>query len=109
MDRRRALIESLLDKQGISPIVRRIPKLPRTGDNTFPAAHAQQRIWFLQQVDPQSSAYNIPMAFRISGDIDADCLKECLSYLSMRHEALRILFFLQDGKLCQSVGETVKR
>ena len=38
----------------------------------YPASFAQQRLWFLDQLDPETAAYNLPRAFRITGPLDVD-------------------------------------
>ncbi|AQA26133.1 amino acid adenylation domain protein [Rhodococcus sp. MTM3W5.2] len=58
----------------------------------IPLSLAQQRMWFLNQFDPQSSAYNVPIALRLSGDLDVDALRAALADVLERHESLRTVF-----------------
>ncbi|GAA3184754.1 hypothetical protein GCM10020255_080780 [Rhodococcus baikonurensis] len=58
----------------------------------LPLSAAQQRLWFVNRFDPQSSVYNIPFAIRITGDIHGDALEEALSDVIARHEVLRTIY-----------------
>ncbi|WP_017905468.1 non-ribosomal peptide synthetase [Pseudomonas asplenii] len=60
-------------------------------------SHAQQRMWFLWQLDPHSAAYNLPMAVRLDGPLDLAALEQAFSALVARHECLRTTFG-QDGE-----------
>ena len=67
---------------------------PRTGraataPRPWPLAPNQERLWFLQLLDPHSTVYNLPLAVRISGDLDADALCRSIRWLIDRHEVLR--------------------
>ncbi|WP_422336136.1 condensation domain-containing protein, partial [Rhodococcus sp. (in: high G+C Gram-positive bacteria)] len=57
-----------------------------------PLSLAQQRMWFLNQFDQKSSAYNLPFAIRLSGELDAAALQESVRDVFVRHEALRTVF-----------------
>ncbi|MFZ2175480.1 MAG: amino acid adenylation domain-containing protein, partial [Rhodococcus sp. (in: high G+C Gram-positive bacteria)] len=57
-----------------------------------PLSPAQRRIWFLDQYDPSSPAYNIAMAFRLSGSLDAEALDAAAGDVVARHEALRTVY-----------------
>ena len=70
----------------------------------FPASFAQQRLWFLDQLEPDSPAYNIPAALRMKGEIDPSALKETLNEIVRRHESLRTTFSVIDGQPVQIVG-----
>ncbi|HEX2222600.1 MAG TPA: condensation domain-containing protein, partial [Thermoanaerobaculia bacterium] len=75
---------------------------PRQADD--PLSFAQQRLWFLQQLDPESAAYNIPGAVRLSGDLDMAALSCSLSEIIRRHEVLRTSFPEQAGRPVQLVS-----
>ena len=72
----------------------------------FPASFGQRRLWFLDQLEPGSSAYNISMATRIGGALDTNALQAALNDLIARHETLRTCFDVEDDEPVQVVEET---
>ncbi|WP_373863779.1 non-ribosomal peptide synthase/polyketide synthase [Nocardia rhamnosiphila] len=76
---------------------------PRERPERVPLSLAQQRMWFLNQFDTGSSAYNIPLAVRLSGDLDIPALRQAVADVVGRHEALRTIYPAQDGKPYQQV------
>ncbi len=79
----------------------------RTGHLPARASFAQERLWFLHQLDPQSVAYNVPRAIRIRGSLNFDVLHWSLNEIVVRHAPLRTRFALIDGSLRQIVDEEV--
>jgi acyl carrier protein/alpha-ketoglutarate-dependent taurine dioxygenase len=73
-----------------------IQPVPR--DAVLPLSFAQERLWFLCQMEPESSFYNIPMAIRIKGELDVDALQKSLDEIVSRHEILRTSFPSRRGK-----------
>ncbi|HET9916389.1 MAG TPA: condensation domain-containing protein, partial [Candidatus Binatia bacterium] len=69
----------------------------------FPLSFAQQRLWFLHQLDPKSANYNISAAFRLNGNLDIAALQQSFDSLIQRHEALRTSFSIRDGEPMQIV------
>ncbi|HYY97599.1 MAG TPA: condensation domain-containing protein, partial [Pyrinomonadaceae bacterium] len=59
-----------------------------------PLSFAQQRLWFIDQLQPDSSAYNIPAALRLNGPLKVDALERCIDEVVRRHEVLRTTFTL---------------
>ncbi|MFJ2703838.1 amino acid adenylation domain-containing protein [Streptomyces sp. NPDC087428] len=89
-----------LDDVGIS----RIPAVPRDG-NPLPLSFAQQRLWFLDQLEPGRAEYLLPFAFRVHGLIDVDALDTAFTALVSRHEILRTRFGTDDaGSPVQSIS-----
>ncbi len=64
---------------------------------------AQHRLWITWQLDPHSSAYTIPGALRLRGELHEDALRSSFQQLIERHEALRTRFFQRDGQALQQV------
>ncbi|MFJ4145845.1 amino acid adenylation domain-containing protein [Pseudomonas sp. NPDC089734] len=68
-------------------------------------SYAQQRMWFLWQLDPQSSAYNLPMSVCLNGVLDLAVLERAFSALVERHESLRTTFGQEGDRAFQRVAE----
>ncbi|MBI3847817.1 MAG: amino acid adenylation domain-containing protein, partial [Planctomycetes bacterium] len=82
----------------------RIVAAPRSGvRESFPLSWAQQRLWFLSQLEPESAAYNLAGAVRLRGDLDVDALERAIAEVVRRHEALRTTFATDDGSPVQWV------
>ncbi|MFD1152379.1 condensation domain-containing protein, partial [Saccharothrix hoggarensis] len=73
--------------------------------NTFPVTHGQRGLWFIQQMDPESPAYNDGEAFRLTGDLDVAALTAAVERLTARHEPLRTRFTVVDGEPRQVVDD----
>ncbi|WP_038266002.1 non-ribosomal peptide synthetase, partial [Xenorhabdus cabanillasii] len=70
----------------------------------LPLSFAQQRLWFLDQLDPATSlAYHIPLALRLTGTLNHHALTTALDQLVARHENLRTRFVLIEGQPCQQI------
>ncbi|MGW5380980.1 condensation domain-containing protein, partial [Nocardia sp. NPDC003999] len=68
-----------------------------------PLAPAQQRMWFLNQYDTSSGAYNLPIVLRLRGELNVDALRSALVDVLRRHESLRTRYPDHDGKLIQLI------
>ncbi|EPB7002885.1 TPA: pyoverdine non-ribosomal peptide synthetase PvdD, partial [Pseudomonas aeruginosa] len=68
---------------------------------------AQERQWFLWQLEPESAAYHIPSALRLRGRLDVDALQRSFDSLVARHETLRTRFRLEGGRSYQQVQPAV--
>jgi amino acid adenylation domain-containing protein len=69
-----------------------------------PLTFAQQRLWFLAQLEPGSTAYNMNLAVRLTGPLDLEALEQSLNEVVRRHEALRTSFAASDGKPIQVIA-----
>jgi len=81
------------------------PISPVSREGRIPLSFAQQRLWLLDQLEPGSYAYNVPMAVRIRGGLRPDALQQSLNALVARHESLRTTFVSLDGSPAQVVAE----
>jgi amino acid adenylation domain-containing protein len=72
-----------------------LEKATRTG--SIPLSFAQQRLWFMQQLEPDSPFYNMLTAVRLQGELNTAALERVLNEILRRHEALRTAFSHQDG------------
>ncbi|MGA4089446.1 amino acid adenylation domain-containing protein, partial [Ralstonia nicotianae] len=70
----------------------------------LPLSFAQQRLWFLAQMEGGSEAYHIPVGLRLKGELDEDALRRALDRIAARHEALRTRFEVQEGQAVQRVA-----
>ena len=75
----------------------------RRAGERLPLSFAQQRLWFLSQLEPQSSAYNLPVALKLRGDLCPAVLEAALGEVVRRHQALRTVFPAPGGQAHQVV------
>ncbi|MBM7173772.1 amino acid adenylation domain-containing protein, partial [Streptomyces sp. G44] len=73
---------------------------------SVPLSPAQNRLWFLNELEGASATYNVPVAFRITGELDAEVLEQALNDVVARHESLRTVFRETDGQPVQVVLDT---
>ncbi len=78
----------------------------RASSQPAPLSFAQQRLWFLEQLEPTSPLYNISAAVRLRGVLTVEALARSLEAIVARHEALRTTFTTQDGTPIQVIAET---
>ena len=82
-----------------------VPPLKRVSrDEVLPLSFAQQRLWFLAQLEPENAFYNSPLAVRLKGELVLPALEQTLQELLRRHEVLRTSFVAEQGKPRQVVG-----
>jgi len=82
------------------------PLLPRSPGAQFPLSSAQQRLWFIHRLDPDSPAYNLVLTRRIWMEVDEEILQRTLDELVRRHEILRTTFCMGEEEPVQVVHET---
>src|SRR6185369_1888089 len=68
-----------------------------------PLSFAQQRLWLIDQLEPDSPVYNIPSAVRLAGDLSVPLLERIFAEVGRRHEALRTTFSAQAGQPVQVI------
>ncbi|HEX7238904.1 MAG TPA: amino acid adenylation domain-containing protein, partial [Longimicrobiaceae bacterium] len=81
---------------GPTPPIARVPR-----DGPLPLSFAQQRLWFLHQLEP--AGYNLGTGFRLHGELSAEALRKALEGVVARHEALRTRFVERGGEVAQVV------
>ncbi|MBC8953654.1 non-ribosomal peptide synthase/polyketide synthase [Xenorhabdus sp. PB62.4] len=87
-------INTRLDKkESIQPVI-----VPISRENELPLSFAQQRLWFLAQIENIGDTYHIPMALRLRGQINIAAWQQALNSLFARHEALRSIFVSVKGQ-----------
>src|SRR6185369_6711596 len=94
------LVKLLLEKQARA--AHRILPLPRT-QPTLPTSWAQQRLWFIDELEGGSAGYYIPFALRLRGTLDVALLERALNGVIHRHESLRTVFVSSEGEPHQEV------
>jgi hypothetical protein len=70
----------------------------------FPLSFAQQRLWFLAQLEPDNPAYNLPHNLRLTGILNVNALEQTINAIVARHETLRTTFQTIDGQPVQVVS-----
>jgi amino acid adenylation domain-containing protein/FkbM family methyltransferase len=78
--------------------------VPVSRDEELSLSFAQRRLWFLEQLAPDSPFYNVPAALRLTGSLDTGALEQTLNEIVRRHEALRTVFPTRDGKPFQFIN-----
>ncbi|HVR95216.1 MAG TPA: condensation domain-containing protein, partial [Thermoanaerobaculia bacterium] len=98
VERLASYLEARRPAEAAEPVRRLVPIEPGIPqDGPPPLSFAQERLWFLQQLDPVGSAYNMPNALRLRGRLDVAALERAVREVVRRHEALRTRFSLPDG------------
>ncbi|AHC83970.1 fusaricidin synthetase [Pseudomonas monteilii SB3101] len=103
VEQRQQILEKM---QATGQSFRLLPIVPaRQGLARIPLSYAQQRLLFLWQLEPDSPAYNVPMAVRLKGALDQAVLQQALDALVQRHESLRTRFASEEGEFYQEILE----
>ncbi len=82
------------------------PIRPVSRENNLPLSFAQQRLWFLDQLEPNSSFYNISSSVRLQGQLDVTALDRALNEVVRRHEVLRTRFAIVNDQPVQIIDHT---
>jgi len=104
---RRELLTRLLQKQGVTTT--RLPIAPRkSATGQMPLSFAQQRLWFLDQLEPGNSFYNIFDTLSFDEPTDVPALEQSLNEIVRRHEVLRTTFTIVDGQPVQMIAPSLR-
>jgi thioesterase domain-containing protein/acyl carrier protein len=91
-------VRTVVKSQRQAPLIR-----PVSRDGEIPLSFAQQRLWFLHQLEPDNPTYNMSIACRITGPLNVAALEQSLGEIVRRHEALRTNFATVEGRPVQVV------
>ncbi|WP_406724721.1 amino acid adenylation domain-containing protein [Streptomyces sp. GD-15H] len=80
-----------------------------TAESHIQLSFGQEQLWFLDQMNPGETTYNVPIAYRLRGELDVAALEGALNLLVKRHEQLRVTFHAQDGVPYQVVSPAEDR
>jgi len=97
-------LDAVIAAQGDRPVAP-IERVPR--DQALPLSFAQQRLWFVDQLEPGNASYNMPLAVRLKGRLNVAALQAGLDEIVRRHETLRTTFAAVDGQPVQVIGPAV--
>ena len=78
--------------------------LRRSDAHVSPLSFAQQRLWFLAQLEPDNPSYNVRQTLRLQGDLDVNALEQTINRIIARHESLRTTFKVVDGQPVQLIS-----
>src|SRR5579859_2216287 len=95
------LLLQLLQEEGMEVVQQTIP--PRKDTGPIPLSFAQQRLWFLDQLEPGLALYNMPLAFQLTGTLHYKALTQALHEIKRRHQVLRTTFRLTDEQSVQII------
>jgi len=104
-EQRDLLLQRLRQKRGNVSSVKIQPQSRDT--NTFPLSFAQQRLWFLDRLDPGNPLYNQAVALRIVGVLNLPVLEQSFNEIVRRHEVLRTTFHQVDGQPVQVIAPSL--
>lgn len=98
----RAQLMEQVKGRSASPALHAIPRVARESE-AFPLSFAQQRLWFIEQLEPGNAAYHIATAIHLQGVLLVALLEQSFAHLLRRHESLRTTFHLQQGQPVQVI------
>ncbi|MCP4659761.1 MAG: AMP-binding protein, partial [bacterium] len=109
--RKALLARRLRGRSKKTPAADGIPRRPAPDPgsrDTAPLSFAQQRLWFLEQLDPRTGLYNIPHPVRLAGSLDLAALARSLNEIVRRHEVLRTTFVSVEGEPLQVIASSLE-
>ncbi|KAB8334018.1 AMP-binding protein, partial [Scytonema tolypothrichoides VB-61278] len=107
LQERKAEILTFLQKANVTSSSTQAPILPVSREEKLPLSFAQQRLWFLQQLEANSGFYNMAAAVRFEGHLhNIAALESSLNHIISRHEVLRTNFLTVDGQPMQVIASS---
>jgi amino acid adenylation domain-containing protein len=103
---RKTEIISFLQQANLQTNITAIAPIFRTENNTFPLSFAQQRLWFVNQLQPHSPSYNMPFGLQFRGQLNIAALESSLQLLINRHEIFRTNFITVNGEPLGAIAAT---
>src|ERR1700719_3301882 len=86
-----------------------LPRLmPQIRPEPLPLSYAQERLWFMDRLEPGSTGYNVAGALRLRGELDREALERAINMIVERHESLRTHFAEVDGKASQVIERELR-
>ena len=101
-DRKAEIISFLHEGEGIESTLAAIPTISRAQD--LPLSFAQQRLWFLDRIEPNSSSYNIPEAVELVGSLNVQILQQALDAIVTHHEVIRTNYLTVNDNPIQVIN-----
>jgi len=111
-------LRALFEAPTVAQLAQRVEALGKTGsipaitralrDRNLPLSFAQQRLWFLNELEPDNPLYNIPIAVAMSGELNFDALEHSLNGIVRRHEVLRTTFRVENNQPIQVIAPDLK-
>ncbi len=98
-------LAALIEKQEITSFDH--AAIPRQARQVAPLSFGQQRLWFINQLNPATPVHNIPVAIELNGRLDINIIERCLNEIVQRHEALRTTIQATDGKPVQVISKSL--
>src|SRR4051812_11785232 len=102
------LLNSTPEAQGKTKRALLAERLRKAAETSIPLSFAQQRLWFLDQLEPNSPLYNVPTVAHMTGALDIDALRAALNGVMERHDSLRTRFVDAEGSPAQLVDRSLK-
>src|SRR5207247_10818698 len=97
-----------IDKGRREPGLTQIPPITKVSrDQALPLSFAQQRLWVLDQMEPNNPLYNIPRRLRMHGALNVDALTEALNEIVRRHDSQRTTFATRNGQPVQVIAPSL--
>jgi amino acid adenylation domain-containing protein len=101
-------IAQQIDNSRRDPLVADIPPIVEVSrDQDLPLSFAQQRLWVLDQMEPNNPLYNIPRRVRLRGELNVEALTKALNEIVQRHESQRTTFAVKNGAPVQVIAPTL--